>query len=146
MIGSSPLISFCSMTPTRQLFSIAPLVVAPLSDIFFAPSSLALSCSLQVLQDLRFDHLPILLPFPFLWSFAQTNGHLPLVFRKLVGMNMFLLPLSLSFCRGILVFFSFLCCCSLYFSGIECSQIFHSFRQRQTLVSSLVICRSGRSD
>ena len=33
---------------------------------------------------------------------------------------MTLLLLSLSFCRGILVSFSFLCCCSLYFSGTEC--------------------------
>ena len=32
----------------------------------------------------------------------------------------FLLSLSLSFCRGILVSFSFLCCCSLYFSDTEC--------------------------
>ena len=34
------------------------------SDIFFAPSSLALSCSWQVLQDLGSDHLPILLSVP----------------------------------------------------------------------------------
>ena len=34
------------------------------SDIFFAPSSLALSCSWEVLQDLGSDHLPILLSIP----------------------------------------------------------------------------------
>ena len=34
------------------------------SDISFAPSSLALSCSWEVLQDLRSDHLPILLSIP----------------------------------------------------------------------------------
>ena len=34
-------------------------------DISFAPSSLALPCSWEVLQDLRSDHLPILLSIPF---------------------------------------------------------------------------------
>ena len=34
-------------------------------DISFAPSSLALSCSWEVLQDLRSDHLPIVLSIPF---------------------------------------------------------------------------------
>ena len=34
-------------------------------DISFAPSSLALSCSWEVLQDLSSDHLPILLSVPF---------------------------------------------------------------------------------
>ena len=33
-------------------------------DISFAPSSLALSCSWEVLQDLSSDHLPILLSIP----------------------------------------------------------------------------------
>ena len=33
-------------------------------DIFFVPSSLALSCSREVLQDLASDHLPILLRVP----------------------------------------------------------------------------------
>ena len=33
-------------------------------DISFAPSSLALSCSWEVLQDLGSDHLPIFLPIP----------------------------------------------------------------------------------
>ena len=33
-------------------------------DISFAPSSLALSCSWEVLQDLGSDHLPILLSVP----------------------------------------------------------------------------------
>ena len=28
--------------------------------------------------------------------------------------------------------FFFLCCCSLYLSGTECGQIFHSFRPHQT--------------
>ena len=33
-------------------------------DIFFAPSTLAFSCSWEVLQDLGSDHLPILLSIP----------------------------------------------------------------------------------
>ena len=37
------------------------LVYCSSPDIFFAPSSLALSCSWEVLQDLGSDHLPILL-------------------------------------------------------------------------------------
>ena len=59
-------------------------------------------------------------------SFAPTNFFLPLIFRKLVGMTLPLLRLSLFFCRGILVFFCFLCycCCSLHFSDTEFGQIF----------------------
>ena len=53
------------MTLTHPPFSIAPLGVAlPLTSLF-APSSLPLSCSWEVLQDLGFDHLPILLSIPF---------------------------------------------------------------------------------
>ena len=47
------------MTLTHPPFSIVPLAVAP--DISFSPSSLAFSCSWEVLQDLGSDHLPILL-------------------------------------------------------------------------------------
>ena len=49
-----------------------------------------------------------------------------------MGWVCLLLWLSLSFSRGILVSFSFLCCCFLYLSGTECGQIFHSFRPHQT--------------
>ena len=62
LTGSSPLTS-PSMTLTHPPFSIAPLAVAP-PDISFVPSSLALSCSWEVLQDLGSDHLPILLSIP----------------------------------------------------------------------------------
>ena len=49
--------------------------------------------------------------------------------ESLLGWLCLLHWLSLSFCRGILVFFSFFCCCcSLYLSGTECGQIFHSFQ------------------
>ena len=45
-------------------------------DISLAPTSLALSCSWQVLQDLGSDHLPILLEVP-LKPVSHTNGHPP---------------------------------------------------------------------
>ena len=44
----------------------------------------------------------------------------------------FLFWLSLSICRGILVCFSFLRCCSLHFSYTECGQIFSFFWLHQT--------------
>ena len=57
--------------------------------ISFAPSSLALSCSWEVLQDLGSDHLPILLSVPLsLWSFAPMSAPLPSIFRKLAGMGL----------------------------------------------------------
>ena len=54
-------------------------------DISFASSTLAFSCSWEVLQDLGSDHLPILLSVP-LQSFAPTSVPLPSIFRKLAGM------------------------------------------------------------
>ena len=45
-------------------------------DIFFAPSSLTLFCSWEVLQDLGFDYLPILLTVPFSLLF-RPNERLP---------------------------------------------------------------------
>ena len=57
------------------------------SDISIAPSSLAFSCSWEVLQDLGSDHLPILLSIPLsLRSFTPTSAPLPSTFRKLAGM------------------------------------------------------------
>ena len=46
-------------------------------EISFALLSLALSCSLEVLQNLGSDYLPILLTVPFLRSFVPTNVSLP---------------------------------------------------------------------
>ena len=64
-------------------------------DIFFALSSLALSCTWEVLQDLGSDHLPILLSFPLsLRSFAPTSVPVPSTFIKLAGMT---LPSTLTF-------------------------------------------------
>ena len=54
------------------------------SDIFFAPFSLALSCSWEMLQELGSDNLPILLSVS-LWSFAPKSVPLPLIFTKLAG-------------------------------------------------------------
>ena len=52
-------------------------------------SSLVLSCSWEVLQDLGSDHLPILLSVPLsLWSIAPTSDPLPSTFRKLTGMTL----------------------------------------------------------
>ena len=61
----------------------------PFPDISFAPSSLAYSCSWEVLQDLGCDHLPILPPISLsLRSFAPTSVPLPSIFRKLAGMGL----------------------------------------------------------
>ena len=70
------------MTLTYLLFSIAPLAVAPPPpDISFA-RSLALSCSWKVLQDLGFDHLPILLTFPLSPVFCSNQRPPSLNFQK----------------------------------------------------------------
>ena len=58
-------------------------------DISFAPFSLALFYSWEALQDLGFDHLPILLSVSLsLQSFTPTNVTLPSTFRKLAGMTL----------------------------------------------------------
>ena len=101
-------------------------------DISFASSSLALSCSWEKLQDLGSDQLPILLSVP-LSSVFRSNERLPSFnFQKARQDGFASYFDSLSLCRGILVSFSFLCCCSLYHSGTECGQIFHFFWPHQT--------------
>ena len=55
-------------------------------DISFAPSTLALSCSWEVLQDLGSDHLPILLSVSLSPVFRPNERPLPSIFRKLAGM------------------------------------------------------------
>ena len=55
-------------------------------DISFAPSTLAFSCSWEVLQDLGSDHLPILLSIPLSPVFRPNERPLPSIFRKLAGM------------------------------------------------------------
>ena len=57
-------------------------------DISIAPSSLALSCFWEVLQDLGFDHLPIFLTVPLSDLCANECPH-PSIFKKLAGMILF---------------------------------------------------------
>ena len=57
-------------------------------DISFAPSSLALSCSWEVLQDLGSDHLPILLSVPLSPAFRPNERPPSSIFRKLAGMGL----------------------------------------------------------
>ena len=51
-------------------------------DIFFAPSSLALSCSWEVFQDLGSDHLPILLTVALSLLFRPHERHPSFNFQK----------------------------------------------------------------
>ena len=64
------------MTLIHPPFYIAPLRVTPPPDISFAPSSVALSCCWEVLQDLGSDHLPILLSI-FLSPVFRPNERPP---------------------------------------------------------------------
>ena len=57
-------------------------------DISFAPSALAFPCSLEVLQDLGSDLLPILLSIPLSPVFHPNERPLPSIFRKLAGMTL----------------------------------------------------------
>ena len=59
-------------------------------DISFAPSSLVLSCSWEVLQDLGSDHLPILLSVSLSPVFRPNERPLSSTFRKLAGMTLLL--------------------------------------------------------
>ena len=99
-------------------------------DIFFAPSSLALSCSWEVLKDLGSDHLPSLLSVPLSPVFRPNERPPSFNFQK-ARWNGFASYFD-SHCPSQkntrLFLFFFLCCCSLYLSGTKCGQIFHSFR------------------
>ena len=59
----------------------------PYPDIFFAPPSLSLSCSWEVLQDQGSDHLTILLSVPLSPVF-RANELPPSIFRKLAEMTL----------------------------------------------------------
>ena len=52
------------------------------SDISFAPSSIAISCSWEVRQDLGSDHLPILLPDPLTPTFCPNERHPAFNFQR----------------------------------------------------------------
>ena len=85
------------------------------SDISFAPSFLALSCSWEVLQDLGSDHLPILLSVPLSPVFRSNERPLPSIFRKLAGMT---LPSTLTLTvllQRILVYSSLSLCSAVAF-------------------------------
>ena len=94
-----------------------------------------------MLQDWGSDRLPILLTVPLSPVF-HLNEHPPSInFQKACWDDFaFYFDSYCFFCRGILVSFSFLCCCSLNCSDFECGQIFHSFRPHQTPTSSLIVC------
>ena len=127
LIALSLLTSSPSMTLTYLLFFIAPPLTSPLLPPL-SPSPAPGRCFSTWVLIIHQFYSPSL----FLQSFAPTNVSLPSIFRTVVDRLCFLLRFSLSFSRGILVSFSFLCCCSLYFSDTECSQIFHPFRPHQT--------------
>ena len=93
--GSSPLISFFSMTVTHPLFNIAPLAVAPLLTLPLLPP---LS---PFLAHGRCFRTWVLTTYQFFYlslspqSFAPTNVPLPSTFRKLAGMtSLFALTLT----------------------------------------------------
>ena len=98
-------------------------------DISFAPFSLALSCSWEVLQNLGSDHLPILLSVPLSLSsvFRPNEGSPSFNFQK-ARWDGFASYFD-SHCPSAeeYSFFSFICYCSLYFSSTERGQIFHFF-------------------
>ena len=127
--GSS-LLTSSSIILTYLPFYTAPLAVAHLFLTSLAPFSLALSCTLRGASEPGFwsPTNSSICPSP-LWSFAPTSGPFLQFSESLLELHW----LSLSFCRGILVSFSFLCCCcSLFLSGTECGQIFHFFWPHQT--------------
>ena len=62
--------------------------------ISFAPFSFPLSCSREVLQDLGFDHLPILLSVPLSLVFRRNKRPSLSIFKKLDGKT---LPFTLTF-------------------------------------------------
>ena len=72
-IGSSLLTSFLSITQTYLLFSVASLAVAtPLISSLLLPLSPSLALG-RVLQDLGFDHLPIILTVPLSLLFCHNE-------------------------------------------------------------------------
>ena len=99
------------------------LLTSPLLPLLLAFFALGRCFRTWVLTTYQFLYLSLSLR-----SFAPTIAPLPSIFKKLAGMG---LPPTLTLTvlqqRN-----TFLCCCSLYLSGTECGQIFHSFRPHQT--------------
>ena len=117
-LNNSSSLSFLNMF--APLF--APLLISPL-----------LPSLLPFLAPGRCFRTWVLTPYQFFYMSLSLSGLSPqraypfLRFSE-SSLEWFCFPLSI--CRGILV--SFLCCCSLYLSGTECGQMFHSFRLHQT--------------
>ena len=128
--GPSLLTSSPSMILTHSSFSISSLEVAPLLTSL-------LSLLLPFLAPGRCFRTWVLTTYQFfypslsLWPIAPTSVPLSSIFRKLAGIA---LPptLTLTVLQQRNTRLCFLCCCSLYLSGTECGQIFHSFRPHQT--------------
>ena len=126
------------MTLTYLLFLIAPLGVAPPRTFSLLPSLVTFLAHgrcirIWVLIIYQFFYLSLSFRYSpqraFSFQFSKSS----------LGWLCFLLRLSLSFCREILVFFPFLCCYSFYLSGTKCGQIFRSFRSHQTPSQCLVV-------
>ena len=128
--GSFLLTSSPSMALTHPPFSIAPLAVAlPLTSPY-APSSLALSCSWEVLQDLGSDHLPILLSIPLSPVFLPNKRPSSFNFQK-ARWDGFASYFD-SHCPSAEEYSSLSSAAALFTSDFECGQIFHSFQPHQT--------------
>ena len=130
--GSSPLTSSLSMILTHLRFYIAPLAVASLLTFpllllllpFFAPGRCFRT---RVLTTYRFFY-----PSLSLRPIAPTSVPLPSTFRKLAGMTLYPILTPTVLLQRNTRLFLFPLLLSLYLSGTECGQIFHSFRLHQT--------------
>ena len=106
--------------------------------ISFAPSTLAFSCSWEVLQDLGSDHLPILLSALLSPVFCSSERPPSFNFQK-ARWDGFASYFD-SHCPSAEEYSSLSLFPLLMLSGTECGQIFHSFWQHQTPSYSLEVC------
>ena len=131
--GSFLLTSSPSMTLTHQPLSIALLAVAALLTSPLLPPLLPFLVHGSSIRTWILTTNQLFYPSLSLRPISPTSVLLPPFFRKLAGMALPPTLILTVLCRGILVSFSFLCCCSLYLSGTECSQIFYSFRPQEAV-------------
>ena len=101
-------------------------------DISFASSTLALSCSWEVLQDLGSDNLPILLSIPLSPAY-RPNKRPPFFNFQTARWDGFASHFDCH-CPFVEEYssLSHSSAATLFTSGTECGQIFHSFRPHQT--------------
>ena len=99
-------------------------------DISFAPSTLAFSCSWEVLQDLGSDHLPILLSIPLSPVFRPNERPPSFNFQK-ARWDGFASHFD-SHCPSAEEYSSLSPSSAAALFDFECGQIFHSFRPHQT--------------